>query len=68
MRLDKQCALEQLLSDAGSVSHNTLPFPKRADVAESVFEPEIKRVYQTLGGILPAFPLNLRDWDMVSTE
>jgi hypothetical protein len=65
MRLDKQCALERLLNNEGAVSHNTLPFPKHRDVAGSIFEPEIKSVYQTLGGILPAFPLNLRDWDLV---
>jgi hypothetical protein len=65
MRLDKQCALERLLNNKGTVSHNTLQFPKHRDVAGSIFEPEIKSVYQTLGGVLPAFPLNLRDWDMV---
>lgn len=55
---------EQLLSCAGTVSHGTLKYPKVDDVAESAFSGEIKRVYQSLGGIRPSIPLNLLPWDM----
>jgi len=59
-----QCAFEQLLGCAGTVSHKTLKFPKADDVAASELKPEIERVYRSLGGILPAIHLNLRHWDI----
>jgi len=59
----RQCALEQLLSCAGKVSHKTLKFPKAEGVDESDLKSEIECVYQKLGGILPSIPLNLSHWD-----
>jgi len=61
---EMQCAFEQLLSCAGTVSHKTLKFPKADDVAASELKPEIEGVYRSLGGILPSIPLNLRQWDI----
>jgi len=61
---EMQCAFEQLLGCAGTVSHKTLKFPKADDVAASELKPEIERVYRSLGGILPAIHLNLRHWDI----
>jgi hypothetical protein len=58
-----QRALEQLLSYAGKVSHETLKFPKADDVAKSDLKSEIERIYGKLNGILPSSPLNLREWD-----
>ncbi len=61
---EMQSAFEQLLSYKGKVSHKTLKFPKAGNVAGSDLKPEIERVYQSLGGILPSIPLNLRHWDI----
>jgi hypothetical protein len=61
---EMQCALEQLLSTAGKVSHKALKFPKADNVAISDLRPEIDRVYRSLGGALQSIPLNLRHWDM----
>lgn len=59
-----QDTLERLLSQAGSVSHKALPFPK-ADVAiGSRFGDEIRSVYHRLGGALTRPPINLRSWDI----
>jgi hypothetical protein len=61
---EMQCAFEQLLSCAGTVSHKTLKFPNAASVAASILKPEIERVYRSLDGILWPIRLNLRHWDM----
>jgi len=59
-----QCALKQLLSAENMLSERTLRVPRADDVDRSHFSDEVQDVYRQLGGIRPAFPLNLGCWDM----
>lgn len=56
--------LTQLLKSVGMLTDSTLPYPKAEDVVASRLKDEIERVYRSLGGVLPAIPLNLRSWDI----
>ena len=59
-----QNSLSNLLGSVGVVSQKTIAFPRIIEIRESGRETEIANIYQSLGGVLDRFELNLRSWDM----
>jgi hypothetical protein len=61
----RQQVLKLLLDYAGArVTDNTIPYPTYHQVAASQYNDEVFHTYQELGGILQAYPLNIRSWDL----
>ena len=56
--------LKQLLHHVGKVTNSSLRYPSAHEVTGSSYANEVERVYRDLGGILPTFPLQLRNWDI----
>ena len=61
----RQQMLKALFEHAGArIMENTIPYPIYQQVASSKYNDEVFLIYQKLGGILNAIPLNLRSWDL----
>src|SRR6516162_3562463 len=59
-----QAQLQRLLADVGTISRNTLRFPRPEEVNSAGQADIVRQVYRKLGGVLPCPQLNLRAWDI----
>jgi len=60
----KERSLARLLAGHGEVRDGTLARPLIGDVSSSRYADAVLDMYRALGGVLEAFPLNLRRWDI----